>query len=556
MTSTIRILDNITINQIAAGEVIENPPSVIKELVENALDAGATSIRIEIEGGGRHRIQVSDNGKGMIREDALLCFERHATSKVYKIEDLDTLASMGFRGEALPSIASIAKVRLKTRPRTLPQGTLVEIQGNKVSTCADIPCDVGTSIEVEDLFYNVPARRKFLKSPKADFMEIQKLLHEIAFGNLGVHFVFIADGKKEMDLTSASTHLERAKQLLNEGVLENMFPFAYAEGEMKMEGLLGNPSLHRPNRTGQSLFLNQRPVNSWEVAQAVLEGYLTSLPERRYPLFYLHLTLPPHEFDINVHPQKKEVRFAHLSQIKESVTRGISGALSKLSKPNFFKSYPIPVATVLPQVKEPLPRVSYFTKEPTFVPMPLPLSIPLPKILAVLPLYIILEGEEGIQLVDIQRARKRIIYEKMVENLHQKKGEKQQLLVPLTFIFSDEETHVLKEHLSALHEVGFSFSCKELLAIDAIPSFIKESEVETTLQGLAQAFIQNQKIDLSSAVAEAACRHIEKEKRILSEMEAQLLIKSLYSCQQPHFTSTGQVIVAKIKWEDLRGYFT
>lgn len=576
MHSIIRILDDTTINQIAAGEVIENPASVIKELVENALDADATVISIDVEGSGRLLIRITDNGIGMNSDDAKLCFERHATSKVYKIEDLDKLASMGFRGEALPSIASIAKVRLISRPRDQEKGALVEIQGGKILSTAEVPCEAGTSIEVSDLFYNVPARRKFLKSPKADLLEIQKMVSEIAIGNTLVHFILTSDGDTVLDIPLVATHMERARQLLNESVFESMLPFEYKEGDIKLEGLISEPMLHRPNRTGQALFLNQRPVSSWEIAQSVLQGYGTSLPERRYPLFHLHLTLPPAEFDVNVHPQKKEVRFCHLSQVKDVVRRGVSQALNQM--PSGFGGFTLkeespviyePVKNLVPPpliVKEkPSPAYTaypnYFERE-KMIPIPsLPLKMEIPKILARIPFYILLEDESGFQAVDIQRARKRIIYEKVVAGFKKRAVENQLLLVPLTLNLGSLDGNSLMTQLEAFNSMGFSIQTTDQahFIIHSIPSFLKEEEVESVLMEMLKAVAnerENALIDeLSLHVANAAVQHIFKENKILSEIESEHLIQELFACQQPRFTSSGQSIIAKVSWDDLGRFF-
>lgn len=573
MQSIIRILDDTTINQIAAGEVIENPASVIKELVENALDADATVIHIDVEGSGRLLIRITDNGIGMNRSDASLCFERHATSKVYKIEDLDKLSSMGFRGEALPSIASIAKVRLISRPRDQEKGTLVEIQGGKILSTAEIPCEPGTSIEVTDLFYNVPARRKFLKSPKSDLLEIQKIVSEIAIGNTLVHFILTSDGDIVLDIPLVATHMDRAKQLLNESIFESMIPFEYEEGDIKIEGLISDPVLHRPNRTGQALFLNQRPVSSWEIAQAVLQGYSTSIPERRYPLFHLHLTLPPSEFDINVHPQKKEVRFCHLSQVKDVVRKGVHQALGQNPSNFLFKEEPPivpytnyePVKNLVPPplvVKEQAAPTytaypNYFERE-KIIPIPsLPLKIETPKILARIPFYILLEDETGFQAVDIQRARKRIIYEKIAASFKNHTVENQMLLVPLTLQLGLSDSHLLMAQLKAFESMGFSIQTEDQVhfIIHSIPSFLKEEEVESVLMDMLKAAIDENENVLSLHAASAAIKHIVKEHKILSEKEAEHLIQELFNCQQPRFTSSGQSIIAKVSWDDLERFF-
>lgn len=547
MPSIIRMLDDTTINQIAAGEVVENPASVIKELIENSIDAEATSISIEITASGRHLIRVIDNGLGMNADDALLCFERHATSKVSKIEDLNRLYSMGFRGEALPSIASVAKVRLLTRQRDQDKGTLIEIHGNKVLTCASVPCEVGTSIEVSDLFYNVPARKKFLKSIRQDFAEIQKMVMQIAYGNPLVHFSLISDKESVLDIPLVSNCIERAKQLLQESIYENMLQVNFKEGDIVIEGLIGEPTLHRPNKTGQALFINQRPVFSWEISQAVAEGYGSSLPERRYPLFHLLLTLPPHEFDVNVHPQKKEVRFCHLEHLKDIIKRGVAKALNqKIHKPlntEFTYQMPEPISWGVSEsfIKE----EPYFKKE---VEISLPLKSTTPFILGILPYYIILEDPAGIQLLDIQRAQKRIFYEEIL--LKKKSFEKQLLLVPLTIKVSEEDSDLLLESHTQLETLGFTLRTlgKGAFIIEAIPPFLKENQIESLLLEM----IHTKELD---QLAQVAIQKVEREKRIFLKIEAEHLLGRLFACQQPYFTPSGQTIIARLSYEDMGKFF-
>ena len=550
MPSIIRVLDEMTINQIAAGEVIENPSSVVKELIENSIDAEATSISIEISASGRHFIRVLDNGLGMNKDDALLCFERHATSKVSKMEDFDRLSSMGFRGEALPSIASVAKVRLLTRPKDHEKGTLVEIHGGKVLTCTSIPCEVGTSIEVAELFYNVPARKKFLKSIRQDFSEIQKMVIQIAYANPLIQFSLVSDKEAVLDISLVSNYFERAKQLLQESIYDHMVPIDFNERAIKIEGLIGEPSLHRPNRTGQALFINQRPVSSWEVSQAILEGYGSSLPERRYPLFHIFLTMPPQEFDVNVHPQKKEVRFSHLGNLKEILQKGVSQTLNQSMHQSvdiepILKEFTYEMPSSISWSASEPPSESYLKKE---VAIPLPLKPAIPSILGIFLYYIILEDSAGIQLLDIQRAQKRIFYEEFLSK--KKVPEKQLLLVPLKIQFSEEESAFLKEFNTQLEFMGFLMRPSENSAffVESIPSFLKEKEVETVLAELTHTRELNH-------WAEWLVQKVEKEKRILLKFEAELLVERLFSCQQPYFTPSGQSIFARITYDDIGRFF-
>lgn len=555
MPSLIRKLDDTLINQIAAGEVVEHPASVIKEMVENSLDAGATSIFIEVRGSGRQLIRITDNGSGMGEEDALLAFERHATSKIASIEDFDALASMGFRGEALASIASVAKVCMKTCLADAKMGTLVQIEGGAFSKASAVPCDKGTSIEVTDLFFNIPARKKFLKSPAQDGLEIQKTVIQLALANPKVHFQLIADQELVLDAPSASSSLERARQLLHVEMVDGMQPVTHAEGDFQLEGLIGSPSQHRPNKTGQWLIINGRAVSSWVISQGVLEGYGTLLPERRFPVFVLHLTLPPSLVDVNVHPQKKEVRFRHESLLREFVQKGIQKQWEKkpLFQPVFIEkappptpswSRPISFAPLPTVVKEP-EKISYFEERA---------PSPVPNIIGTSSFYTFLDAHplgsqegEGICILDLRRARARILYEQILESQKGRLQERQNLLIPMTFPLSKEEMLQLPK----LEELGFTIKKgKGCCIVEAIPLYLKDHEIEAIIKELLN---EDKDVDLAKRLAlKVAMR--EKRAKIDSE-HARLLLKTLLACQQPYFSPRGEAVFGWIPHDELDGYF-
>jgi DNA mismatch repair protein MutL len=332
--SKIRVLTEHTINKIAAGEVIENPASVIKELVENSIDAGSKTICVEIQNGGRQLIRITDDGCGMSHDDALLSLERHATSKIKEVDDIQEITTMGFRGEAIPSIASISKFTLLTCPRTddgtEAGGTLVCVDGGRIVSCAGAARSPGTTIEVKSLFFNVPVRRKFQKSPAYDIHEIQKMLSLLALGYPNVQFELISDQKTllktcpPLEEISFSDQLrKRIEDVLGKVVSGPLLPVSFEQPPFGIHGFIAPPSIHKPNRTGQYLFINHRAVFSPLVSTAVKEGYGTMLPAQRFPFFILHLSLPGSLVDVNVHPQKKEVRLRQESQLKEIIIRAI-----------------------------------------------------------------------------------------------------------------------------------------------------------------------------------------------------------------------------------------
>lgn len=338
MPSKIRVLSDHTINKIAAGEVIENPSSVVKELVENSLDAGATDICVEIQGGGRQMIRISDNGCGMNSDDALLCLERHATSKLREVEEIHTLSTMGFRGEAIPSIASISKFNLLTCPapenNTPPVGTMVIIDGGKIISCSPAARSQGTTIEVKSLFFNVPVRKKFLKSPSVDANEILKTVSLMALGYPGVKFQLISDGKNllmappSQESAFSEKLMARIEKVLGQDFSLNTTFVEETKDGITLEGVIGEPSYTRHNRTGQYLFINKRAVVSPLVAYAVKEGFGTSIPTGRFPVFVLHLSIAGDLVDVNVHPQKREVRLRQEQLIKELLIKAVRNRIS------------------------------------------------------------------------------------------------------------------------------------------------------------------------------------------------------------------------------------
>lgn len=344
MASKIRVLSDHTINQIAAGEVIENPASVVKELVENSLDAGADDICVEISGGGRQLIRISDNGCGMNRDDALLCLERHATSKIRAVDDILSVGTMGFRGEAIPSIASISKFLLMTaeapppgtadRQAAAPAGTMLVVDGGKMVSCVPTVHAPGTTIEVKALFFNVPARKKFLKSPAVDTNEILKMLSLLALGHPTVKFQLISDGKRLLFAPRCDPQQplvqqlqERGTAVLGQDFMQHTCPIESRSDAIAIAGVIGLPDYTRHNRLGQHLFINRRGVVSPLVSFAIRDGYGTALPSGRHPVFVLNITLPGPLVDVNVHPQKREVRLRQEQILREMVVKAVHTAL-------------------------------------------------------------------------------------------------------------------------------------------------------------------------------------------------------------------------------------
>ncbi|MDD3041736.1 MAG: DNA mismatch repair endonuclease MutL, partial [Methanosarcinaceae archaeon] len=326
----IRVLDKDTINKIAAGEVIERPASVVKELVDNALDSGATDIRVEVEKGGKELVLVRDNGCGMSRKDAVLSFEKHATSKLKKVEDLESVSTMGFRGEALSSIASVARVELVTRPREELEGTKVVIEGGKVGEISDTGAAPGTSVQVRELFYNIPARRKYLKGDRTELAHITDIVMNLALANPEISFTLLSEGKTLLRNPGSKELFNTVVNLLGPETARAMLPLFRDGGHGSgVRGYVSKPELTRGGPDQLFLFVNSRPVTSRALNAAIKQSYYTRIPKERYPVAVLSLILDPRDVDVNVHPRKTEVRFSREKEVCEAVTLAVEKALSE-----------------------------------------------------------------------------------------------------------------------------------------------------------------------------------------------------------------------------------
>lgn len=330
----IHILPGDVVSRIAAGEVVERPAAVVKELVENSLDAGSRSVTVDIKAGGLALIRVTDDGEGMVRGDALQAFERHATSKIRSDQDLWSIRTMGFRGEALPSIASISNVQVATATRSGEVGTDFQVRGGTVGKIVDAPPVAGTRIEVADLFYNQPARKKFLKSIPTEFSHISRVIQQAALAWPAVHFRLTHNGQEVLNYPAASSDRDRVGQVYHRLFLDQSLPVQAAHPLARLSGYAIDAVHARSSRTPQELFVNRRPVRNTAVFHAVAEGYGSFLPKGHHPLFVLFLDVEPDRVDVNVHPAKREVRFSEHEAIHQLVRQAVRRALGGLASPS------------------------------------------------------------------------------------------------------------------------------------------------------------------------------------------------------------------------------
>ncbi|GAB4230077.1 MAG: DNA mismatch repair endonuclease MutL [Chlamydiales bacterium] len=575
----IKVLDEIMINQIAAGEVIPNTASVVKELMDNALDANAAKITIEIESGGRQKIRVLDNGCGMVRDDALLCLERHATSKIREFDDLHRLATMGFRGEAVPSIASISKFVLITQPLE-GEGTLVVVEGGKILKVTEAARDPGTTIEVKSLFFNVPVRKKFQRSPSYDVQEILRVVNGHALANPEVAFELISDFKTLLHVSEEDLR-ERVKHVLGDAFITATKEVNFSDRVMSVKGFIGYPSFHAHNRLGQYLFVNRRAVYSKAISEAVREGYGTVLPSNRHPQFALFIEMDGGDVDVNVHPQKREIRFREERKLKEFISQGIAKALqNSYDMPTHFDSTPVPSfqPTLQPVSPFVFNTIQAPVEEDTIVdqvragseiPLQASLIAPesydekptIPKVIGSLPGYLFLQQDPtNLFVLDQRRAHHRVLYEQAVQG--RANDYSQTLLIPHIIEVTKPEATLMIEGLHEINKTGIVL--REIgptaFAIDAIPSFVHESELSDLIKEVIASLrkdgdmVGHEKKELAF-LSQLSLKCSMSRERCLSSSEGQSLVEQLYQCRDHQHCPYGKPILMRLDKEKISKLF-
>lgn len=535
--SQIRVLPVDLRNKIAAGEVIERPASVLKELVENAIDAGSSEIRVEVLDGGKRMIKVWDNGAGMDREDALLAFERHATSKIQEFEDLFSLTSLGFRGEALPSIASVSKIQLITGPRGASSGTAIDIEAGTVKEMRDAPL-AGTVFEIRDLFFNTPARKKFLKTTGTELYHIMDTFTKEALSHPRIGFTLTADKHETMGLPKASGLRERLMQVFGHEFLGGMIEVNAREEGMELSAFVSNSSHFRNTKSHQYLFLNRRPIKDASVTHAVYKAYEGLLPPERHPIFFIFLAIDPRLVDVNVHPTKREVRFGD----KESVHRFIGSRLREKIKEDRteytsqFIDAPaagIPASSAreyAPEGRSALPQPHSRVSENLEI-MYRP-SLPF---IYLGDTFVALSGRGGLMIIDHHAAHERVLYDKLRSGLP---ALTRQLLFPQQVRVSAKEYEVLLENRELLHAFGFEIDDfgSPAVIVRAVPDELEDADIPAMLSDMAAGFIEPNASFPSlkeSIAARIACHRSIRGRKILSQEELSVLLDDLEKTEHP-----------------------
>ncbi len=613
--SRIALLPEEVASQVAAGEVVERPASVVKELVENSLDAGATRIEVLIRRGGNSFIRVIDNGCGMDRDDALLCLERHATSKIRTGADLMAIHTLGFRGEALPSIASVSRFRLTTREHGALAGTEVLVNGGKMETVRDCGEPEGTQIEARSLFYNLPARRKFLRTENTESSHVEHVLQLQAIGHPGTGFTFLNDDRLVHQLPPGQTLRERLRDLFGTALVEELLEVPEMEiAGVHVAGLLGRAGVSRSNRGQQIIFLNGRPIENPTVSHALREGYHTALMKGQHPVTFLTIEMDPAAVDVNVHPAKREVRFRDPALVREVIVE-VTRRVLESDRASWTKTFaaPAPPRHVPDQTLPLIPPTEQFTLrrdwsqfsppsrspvEQTFEPVAsVPVAAPHPpvasafsdapqpapptspshpaptaeqpraaqdfKFIGVLGrLYILMENASGLVLVDQHAAHERILFEEMRRRMEDQGVPTQRLLLPITLQVAPKDADWLHENLDALSRTGIGLEPfgAGTFKIDALPQFLSATEPSQLLRDiideLRDTSQQTSKLRLGEdMIAKTVCRHAVKAKDILREPECLRLVQDLLACELPYCCPHGRPTMIQLSYGELEKKF-
>ncbi|MSU73011.1 MAG: DNA mismatch repair endonuclease MutL [Opitutus sp.] len=596
----VRILSDRVANQIAAGEVIERPAAVVKELVENALDAGATRIEVEFRHGGRSLMSVEDNGHGMARDDALLALERHATSKIREADDLDRLASYGFRGEAMPSIASVSRFLLQTREAGSDTGTEILVNGGKFVHVRECGRPVGTRIEVTHLFNSVPARRKFLKTDQTEAAHIVQCVRLYALACPHTAFTLVEDGRVIFRSPECSTLADRIGEIFGRQIAEALVPLEAVEPGLRLSGLIGRPGVGRATRHEMIVFVNARPVDSRTLNYALIESYHESLPKGRYPLAFVFFECDPAAVDVNVHPAKREVRFRSEPQVRGFVIRAVLQRLRELSGPaaGLTETRPPPVDfrapaaaagwAALPALsRADLGTLSATPATPRGPERPSPASVPLsapapipsasgrPPPAGVVPLapswryvglahgnYVLFETAAGLVLLDRRAAHERIWFERLREQFAAGAVPSQRLLLPLPLELDAIATALLLDRRKFLHAHGFEVAefGRNFFRIEAVPAWMEPADAEPFLRDLLGAFRDGRMPDGDVELAREELARLAAAKAVrlpatATEGELRTLVGQLFATRTPLTSPAGRPTYIELNHGELARRF-
>jgi DNA mismatch repair protein MutL len=614
--SRIKLLPETVASQVAAGEVVERPASVVKELVENSIDAGARSIQVGIQRGGISRIRVVDDGCGMDRDDALLSLERHATSKIASAADLAAISTLGFRGEALPSIASVSRFRLTTREQAAVVGTEILVNGGRIETVRDGGEAPGTQVEVRSLFYNVPARRKFLRSETTEARNIEHQFFLQALAHPAIGFSLVRDEKVALQLPVTTSLCERIRDLYGAEFVNELLKISEREHHgVRVRGWIGRAGVSRQTRAQQFVFVNGRPIDSGILATALREGYHTALMRGQFPVTFLFIDLDPQDVDVNVHPAKREVRFRDPARIREAIVETVQRTLEsgRIDWQRKF-SAPIPTAGATsaattvpaevvssrgsPPIERPIssppeigtrrsPRQSGVVEaststapeqpslpqslpdrgdspnRPYLEPPPTPGRDQQFQIIGVLNrLYVLMENSEGLVLVDQHAAHERILFEELRRRMEEQGVPSQRMLLPQIFSVPPRDAEWVERNVATLQKMGIgieSFGANSF-RVDTLPAFLEVADAAAFLRRVIDELKTTSRSSSplrlgEDMIAKTVCRHAVKANDPLRYPEIEKLIRDLLACDLPYCCPHGRPTMIQISHAELEKKF-
>lgn len=597
----IKILSDRVANQIAAGEVIERPVAVIKELVENSIDAQATKIAIEINNGGKSLIKISDNGIGMNEDEALLSLERHATSKLREANDLNQITSFGFRGEALPSIASVSQFTLKTRTKDSIEGVEINVTAGKLLSQKACGMPHGTIIDVRNLFTGVPARRKFLKTENTESAHIYFAVRLFALAHPQIAFELIDTGKTILKSPSCNSLNDRIGEVWNRNIAKDLLPISEESenAKLKISGLIAKVGIDRSTRREMIFFVNNRPVDNRTLSYAVLDAYMGKIPKGRFPIVFLFLSIDPKDVDVNIHPTKKEIRFRDEAGVRQFVLKVIHAQLEasnphRIQKENegasaFPTPKAIPIIANHPNLENPeiehvtsntpkqersqaIEKTALSSSESsisidadstttqTNTAPSTSLKINWVYLRTLKEKYALYETPDGIVMLNILRAKQRIRYEQILEQIRHKSPSKQDLIIPIQIELEPLSASALEGHLNQLNEYGFSIESfgKNFYRILGIPDWLKIEHVEKFVLDLVDqlrtrgSYSKNPNQSLFwEQIAHSAINEFlfHSEKEHASSLEK--LPTMLFGCDDPLTNPLGKRIFFEMDWNEI-----
>lgn len=560
MAMSIHVLADEVASQIAAGEVVGRPASVVKELVENSLDAGARHISITVEGAGMKLIEVGDDGHGIPTDELVLALTRHSTSKLSTADDLTHIQTLGFRGEALASIASVSRFSITSRTSEALQGGRLQVEGGQIGQVQPVGAPAGTVVRVEDLFFNVPARAKFVKSDATERRNIDAFCTRYALAYTDVRFQLVQEGRSVLNTSGNGDRREALASLYSPDIARDMLTVESAYENLQVEGFISPPSLTRANRSAITFFVNGRWVQDVALTTAFVQAYHSMLMVGRFPMGVLFIGLPPEQVDVNVHPSKAEVRFANKNEIFSGVQRAVRRALLAFS----------PVPSVTTQIRWTPPTVddirraaapsslvdqlsppgtevsgSEPAKQSSTAPLPgtgMPLLRPVGQVGTA---YIVAEGPDGLYLVDQHAAHERVLFERFLRQ-RQKEIPSQVLLTPATVTLSAEESRLLEEQLPVLRKLGFEVVPfgPNIYQMRAMPALLIGTDPEAALRVVIEDFEEDEtplQSEVEAKIIARVCKRAAvKAGQTLSQEEQKALLRDLEASQAPRTCPHGR----------------